>query len=200
MSQGKQKLAIVVGLLLILASTAFAGDLDYEWETWSFPTKIECCLLYDGDGDGQAEEYHPVATRGFMTFKAGFPFDRMVPAKSGWSMVFASENGSEIKLVNASWDGHANTGRKENVYIHPEHQSVKYFYEAVGTWCGYDSARDVYFWGRWSTEGKAHYADYVLNGSSPSLQGRWIIEGCSDCNCEFECSDGTFFSARLGAE
>jgi len=195
---GRQKLGIAVGMILVVVSAVFAGDMDYTWEKWAFPTKIECSIRYDSDGDGQLEEYYPASTEGHFTFKADYPFDHIIPGQSDWTAVFESVDGSVIKLTDASWNGHENNGRKENFYIYPEHQCVKYFYEGTGTWCGYDRESGVYFWGRWTTlpGGKPYFADY-LNGASPSVRGSWSVEGCSDQNHVFETTEGTFFATRL---
>jgi hypothetical protein len=195
----KLKVWMVLGALLAVAFVAVAGDMNYSWEKWVFSEKIDCIIRYDSNGDGQLEDYLPVSTEGYFTFKAGFPFDHVVPEQCDWSAVFESADGSRIELVDAAWNGHENNGRKETFYIYPEHQCVKYFYEGTGTWCGYDEERGVYFWGKWTTlpEGKPYFVDYVLNGDSPAIHAKLIVEGCSDQNHAFEPTEGAFFGTRF---
>lgn len=194
-----KKLVLAGGILLMLVSTAWASDMDYSWEKWFFPGELECSILYDGNGDGQFEEYHPVSTEGYVTFKAGFPFDQITTEQSDWTIIFEAEDGSYIRLEDASWNGKYTNGRKENVHIYPEHQTVKYFYEGLGTWCGYDTERDVYFWGKWTTSPKETFycADYLMNGGVPSLKAKWTVEGCSDAESPFKATEGTFHGTRF---
>ncbi len=199
MSQVSKKLVLAVGLLLLIGSTVWASDMDYSWEKWFFPGELECSILYDGNGDDLLEEYHPIASEGYITFRAGFPFDQLMTDESDWTIVFEADNGSRIKLEDARWNGNYTNGRKENVHIYPEHQTVKYFYEGQGAWCGYDSDRDLYFWGKWTTSPSelSYCADYLMNGGVPSLKAKWTVEGCSDAERSFKTTEGTFHGTRI---
>lgn len=198
MSKAPKTLLLVVGVLALVAA-AMAGKGDYAWEKWDFPGDLDCSIRYDGNGDGTVEEYRLISSSGYFTFKAGNPRDYVESEKCDWVMVFKSSSGSVIRLVDASWEDHANAGWKENFYIYPESRCLKYLYEGEGSWCGYDAARGVYFWGTWTTkpEGKPYVIDYIFTGDEPSMQARWTIQGCSDGNCGFEGTEGDFTGTRL---
>jgi len=199
MHLGTLRTVLIAGMMLVAASAVRAGDGDYAWEKWAFPGKLDCSIRYDGDGDGRLETYRPVSTDGCLAFEAGLPNDHVLAERCDWTVVFKSEDGSVIKLVDASWQDHTNDGWKENFYIHPRRFCLKYIYEGSGTWYGYDAARGVYFWGTWTTlpQGKPYFVDYIFNGDVPSIQALWNVEGCSDRTRKFEATEGTFLGTRI---
>lgn len=199
MKRRTYRIAIFLGLILGVVSVAFAGKGDYSWEKWGFPGSIACVINYDGDGDGQLEEYRPVSVEGYFTFRAGNPYDYVIPERCDWRAVFEAADGSKLHLIDASWNDLRNDGWKENYYIYPETHCLKYLYEATGTWCGYDPQKDVYFWGTWSTmpQGGPYFVDYLMSEDAPSLKGQWRVVGCSDSPRSFEISEGSFLWNRL---
>ncbi|MBN2378850.1 hypothetical protein JXM67_03505 [candidate division WOR-3 bacterium] len=193
------KVALTTGIILVMVSGVIAGKGDYSWEKWALPGNIDCVINYDGDGDGRLEEYYPVSVAGYFTFRAGIPYDYVIPEQCDWVAVFEAANGLKIKLIDATLNDLKNEGWKENFYIYPETHCLKYLYEATGTWCGYDQEKGIYFWGTWSTlpQGRPYYVDYILSGDTPTLRGQWRVVGCSDYKHAFEISEGCFIGTRL---
>jgi|GEM_PF-5926208 len=199
MSKRILSVVTIIGLVMVAVTGAVAGKGDYTWERWALPETIDCVINYDGNGDGTLEEYYPVLTEGYFTFKAGNPYDYVLSEECDWEVVFESVKGDKIKLVDASWNDLKNDGWKENYYIYPENHCLKYLYEATGTWCGYDEGKGVYFWGTWSTlpQGKPYFIDYIIGEGNPTLTGQWRVVGCSDQAHSFEVSEGSFEGSRL---